>query len=97
MQQTDSQLDLYFAEDIFKQINKLRRFPKTFIPFLEDRLSQFEGNIWQAPIGSIMTEEGPEAVSYHRRLILFQVKSAIEVLKGLKGPPMAELEWSDSL
>lgn len=57
--------DSGFANEILQQLNKLRRFPKTFIPILEDHLQYFEGNILYLPgstRGGILMEEGPKAV-----------------------------------
>ena len=54
-----------FAREILQQINKLRRFPKSFIPILEDHLQYFEGNalfLPNSPNGGVLMEEGPVAV-----------------------------------
>ena len=54
-----------FAREILTQINKLRRFPKAFVPILEDHLQYFEGEALFLPNsmqGGILMEEGPKAV-----------------------------------
>jgi len=55
-----------FAEEVLEQLNKLRRWPQSFVPILEDHLRYFEGNALFLPnskLGGIETEEGPQAVS----------------------------------
>ena len=52
-----------FAQELLQQVNKLRRFPRSFIPILEDYLQYFEGNALFLPGQTgLKTEEGPEAV-----------------------------------
>lgn len=34
-----------FAEEVRLQINKLRKFPRSFIAILEDYLDHFDGNV----------------------------------------------------
>lgn len=59
--------DETFAREILQQINKLRKFPKSFIPILEDHLQYFEGNalfLPNSPNGGVMLEEGPKSVRF---------------------------------
>lgn len=59
-----SEAERDFAQEILQQINKVRKFPRAYIPIMEDYVSQFKGNILYTdsnPEG-ILTEEGPQAV-----------------------------------
>ena len=71
---------------VFEATNKLRQNPQSFIPYLEERLSRFVGNIYYAS-GSFMgliTQEGPAAV----REAITELEKAVEL------PP---LEWRSGM
>lgn len=90
--------DSSFAKEIIQQINKLRRFPKSFIPILEDHLQYFDGNVLYLPgstRGGIMHEEGKVAVSSINSLKL-KYREAIDFLKGIK-EPLEELKVNGEL
>jgi hypothetical protein len=38
-----------FEQDLLGQLNKLRRFPHTFIPFLEEHLEHFDDDTLYLP------------------------------------------------
>ena len=52
-----------FAQKIFELQNKIRRNPKSFIPYLEKSLTRFHGMIYTTEDGcnAIRTEEGQVA------------------------------------
>ncbi len=54
--------DQEFAEEVIKQINKLRKFPRSFIPFLQEHLECFDGNVLKRDGQNMLTEEGPKPV-----------------------------------
>lgn len=62
-------VDKDFAKEVFLQLNKLRKYPKTFIPILEERLRSFQPNNvlvltdLNGQQSAIQTEEGEKAVS----------------------------------
>ena len=71
---------------VFVETNRLRRDPKSFLPYLTKRLRYFRGNtVWMpgVKIGE-STVEGPAAV-----------KEAIECIKKMK--PARELRWSSEI
>ena len=50
---------------ILKVHNHLRTNPKSFLPWLENRLERFDGNVYQVEdddLPDLMTAEGPKAV-----------------------------------
>ena len=44
-----------FAREVFQQVNKLRRFPLTFVAFLEERRTLFKGTVLLGEQGAIQT------------------------------------------
>lgn len=71
---------------IFRDTNRLRTDPKSFLPYLEARLSHFrENTVWTpgVKVGEI-TKEGPAAV-----------QEAIDFIKTMK--PVAKLRWSKEM
>jgi len=69
-------------------VNKLRKFPKSFIPILEDHLNYFEGDTLFLPgsAGGVILDEGPAAY-----------EDAIKYLKEIGSKPRKELVWSNLL
>ena len=56
-----------FAREVFQQINKLRRFPLTFVPFLEERLGRYRGTVLTDGANQgVQTAEGIVPVSLVR-------------------------------
>lgn len=53
----------YFAREVFEAQNQLRRYPMSFVPKLEQKLSYFQGNKLCLPHEiPLLTNEGPKAV-----------------------------------
>jgi hypothetical protein len=50
-----------FAKELLIQINKVRKFPRSYVPFLEDHLEHFKGNVLYLTNEGLQTEEGPKA------------------------------------
>jgi len=49
--------------EIIEAHNKIRTDPQSFIPILEERLSQFDGKYIKRPgMNDLRTKEGPDAV-----------------------------------
>lgn len=75
-----------FAQKIFELQNKIRRNPKSFIPYLEKSLTRFHGMIYT-------TEDGCNAIRTEEGQVAFV--EAIEFLRSQK--PISVLKWSDEL
>ena len=71
---------------IFAETNKLRKDPKSFIPYLKSRLTYFKGNTYYTPgvESGESTDEGPAAV-----------QEAITFLENMQ--PVGELAWSPGI
>ena len=72
-------------EEIFAVQNRVREDPRVLVPYLEDMLSRFDGNLLIRPgEPSLRTNEGPAAV-----------KEAINALNSMA--PMQKLKWNEDL
>ena len=71
---------------VFAETNKLRKDPRSFIPYLQTRLSNFRDNtVWTPGVScGETTNEGPAAV-----------REAITFLENMQ--PISEVTWSSEM
>ena len=71
--------------EIYELQNRLRADPRSFIPYLQEMLNRFEGDLLRQPgKTTLRTKEGPAAVN-----------EAIEYLNRVE--PVRKLRWQEQL